>query len=148
MIDSSLAMMICGAGTTFFLIHSERGRPIRNVLFKVEYFERMFACSFCTGYWVGLLIALVHPGMWTGYTILEVTGMMAGAVMMGMGTGIMSILIDRLIDLGDASVHAASMMQSNMPDEIHYMDVPEEDDDTIASDNESTDETVYNRQVK
>ena len=137
MVDSSLAMMVCGAGITFFLIHSERGRPFRRLLFKIEYFERMFACSFCTGYWVGILVAVFYASTaWVYTDILGVVVVWANIIMLGMGTGIMSILIDRLIDLGDAAVHSAAMVQSNMPDEVHYFD-------NISGDEETTNETIY-----
>lgn len=121
MIDSSLALMVCGSGVTFFLIHSERGLPIRKVLFQVEYFERMFACAFCTGYWVGLLVGIAHSTIDltnAGNTInlFLLVEIVFYTVLLGMGTGIVSIVMDRLIDLGDAAVHGVSMVHSFIPD--------------------------------
>ena len=125
----NLNLMICGAGTTFFLIHSERGEIVRRILFRIEYFERMFACPFCTGYWVGIILFVCAGSL--GLLLPASPSGIFLAVMNGMGTGILSILIDRLIDLGDASVHTASMIHSLVPDPedriVYLKEDPESD---------------------
>ena len=140
MIDSNLAMMVCGAGVTFFLIHSERAAPIRWVLFKFEYFERMFACPFCTGYWVGLFTAMFYWYMQfgiEGMTLERGVWAMADVIMMGMGTGILAIVLDRLIDLGDASVQGVVLAQSVLSDELEVVYA-----ENLNEDEEPTDPSI------
>jgi len=131
MIDSNISMMLCGAGFTFFAMHSERGEFIRRFLFRLEYFERMFACAFCTGYWVGLLFSLfyhvlvMHPDGWP-QDVHHAVWILVDCVAMGMGTGIVAIFIDKVLDIGDAAIHGVSLAQSLVPaDDISSLDALE-----------------------
>lgn len=48
---------VVAAGITFFLVYSEAGDPVNRLLSRVKLLDRMLRCSFCTGYWIGALLA-------------------------------------------------------------------------------------------
>jgi len=56
--DIILLLFSC-AGLSFILVHSEIMDMIglRPLWEKIEFFKKLFHCSFCTGTWIGLLYA-------------------------------------------------------------------------------------------
>ena len=46
-------------GLCFVLKYGSILNPIRNLLSRLKFFEELFSCSMCLGFWSGLVIGLV-----------------------------------------------------------------------------------------
>lgn len=121
--DNSIAFFVAGSGAVFFLIEAQAGSLIRRILFSLPIFESMFACAFCTGFWVGIMSSLIH--IYINDDIQNNT-VIYRVVMNGMGTAITSMLLMRMIDGAEALMFCSNMLVSSLPSNDS---IPMSDDD-------------------
>jgi hypothetical protein len=58
-------------GAMFILKYGSILNPIRDRLTKIKFFEELFKCALCLGWWVGLFFGLFFPGnfiLWGFYS--------------------------------------------------------------------------------
>lgn len=54
-----IAYTIASIGLTFILKYSTILKPIRSYLCRWKWFDELFSCSLCLGFWVGLYIGIL-----------------------------------------------------------------------------------------
>lgn len=60
----TVLFLLCCYAVTFVLIDSEIFEPIRKVLTKSKFLEKLLQCWFCTGFWSSLFSFLIY--YWSG----------------------------------------------------------------------------------
>jgi len=100
---SPFLVILAAAGVTFWITQSEMGEPIRNTAGRIDFFARMFQCSFCTGFWVGLFAALatgaaaLHDGAAIAWLH---DGLMV--LLVAFAAAIVALVLDALSEMADA----------------------------------------------
>jgi hypothetical protein len=54
--------LFCAFGLTCIIVHGQilDILKIRALYNKIEFFKKLFSCSLCTGWWVGLLLGIIY----------------------------------------------------------------------------------------
>lgn len=129
--DINIVSFVAGSGVVFFLTESQAGGIVRTLLFALPYFESMFACAFCTGFWVGVILSSVHMSLSNN----TYDGMMLYTTFInGMGTAITSMLVMRVIDGAEALMFCSNMMVSSIPSDDNSIALLADDTDDIDTD--------------
>tara|TARA_Y100001938_G_C7912682_1_gene340421 strand:- start:51 stop:365 length:315 start_codon:yes stop_codon:yes gene_type:complete len=59
-------ILLCCAGLTFILKYGSILAFIRKPLIRIKFFEELFKCSLCLGFWSGVILAVIvyHLDLW------------------------------------------------------------------------------------
>ncbi len=111
-------------GLTFGVKDSKLTLRPRDFLKKVDFFEKLLSCSFCTGFWATLVISILWE-VWGG-SIIPTPALAAGLLIRALAGAASTYTIDLVVQLLEQALDNAEHPDED-DEEVEYSGPADED---------------------